>query len=164
MIPGKVMVARALAVIAAALAAHHLVLAPFRCQRAIVPLEQQTRYARTLPPDAARRVASANLSGLEKISSGCRTDVDLHLLLSLNSRILGRSKEAMQHMENAFRVDDRPELYLHRGLIFLEMGEVDAAVQQFATAVEFNPTLINQLDPGLRARIERAVRERIPGN
>lgn len=156
-----VLVVRILTLLAALVVFHWLVVAPWQCMRAIVFIEQGTRFALAHAKESeARRIAASNLKSLKEISGHCRTDVDLYLLLGFNARILGRFDEALQHLEDGLKVDDRPELYINRGRILLEMGRVDDAVNELSTAVEFDPALMDRLDPPLRTRIRDEIGRR----
>lgn len=148
--------------LAAALAGFYwLVVAPWQCMRALVPIERDTRFASGFAKAfEAKRIAATNLDKLQKIARNCRTDVDLYLLLSFNARILGRFDQALQYLEDGLRVDDRPELYINRGKILLEMGRIDDAVRELSTAVQFDPALMNLWDPALRDRIAAEIGRR----
>jgi len=151
--PG-VLVVRALIFLAFLALTYRLVLVPIRCSHAILPIERQTRSAlASSSASAARRIATANLARLEAVCGGCKTDVDLYLLRAFNLRILGRNEDALLELKNGLRIDNRPELYVNRGQILLEMGQLDAAVAEFAMVARFSPKLIESLDPELRARI-----------
>ena len=145
---------RLLTLVAALAGFYWLVGAPWQCMRAIVSIERATRFASTeARASGARRIAASNLESLKRISGHCRTDVDLYLLLSFNARIAGRLDEALRHLEDGLRVDDRPELYINRARILLEMGRIDDAVRELSTAAQFDPGHLDTLDPALRARI-----------
>jgi hypothetical protein len=60
-------------------------------------------------------------------------------------------------MDEALRVDDRPQVYYNRGLMLLELGRVNDAVRDLATAVDFDPSLLAGIDGELRDRVAKAV-------
>lgn len=149
-----VLALRGLILMAALALTYWLVLVPIRCAHAILPIEHRTRVAlSSRSPFEARRIATANLALLEAVCGGCKTDVDLYLLRAFNLSILGRNEEALLELENGLRIDNRPELYVQRAQILLEMGRLDAAVTEFAMVARFGLVLLDSLDPELRARV-----------
>jgi hypothetical protein len=58
------------------------------------------------------------------------------------------------------RIDDRPEIYVNRGLVRLHLGQTDLAVSDLATAARFDPSVLYQLEGELRARVAAAVGSR----
>jgi len=151
--PG-ILLFRALIVLTALALIYRLVVVPVRCAHAILPIEHRTKLAlSSTSASEATRLATANLAQLEAVCGACETDVDVFLLRAFNLGILGRQEEALVELANGLRIDNRPELYLRRGQILLEMGRLDAAIAEFAIVARFGPILIEKLDPELRARI-----------
>lgn len=154
-------IVRMAAVVLAIWSIYSLAVIPARCNRLIPLVERRTHMAlEQLSPVPAAGVALENLRLLNSVAAGCRNDVNLHLLLAFNANILGRRDEALSHLAEALKVDDRPEIYYNRAMILLEAGRVDEAVDALVTSTAFNPTILDQLDPEIRSRVDAAIRSR----
>jgi tetratricopeptide (TPR) repeat protein len=101
-------------------------------------------------------MARENLRDLDRIVSARRVDVSWYVLYGSNCMLMGRWREAVDVYTRALRVDQRPEIYFDRALARLQLGEIDAAVADLATAARFNPFLVEQLDGELRVRVTAA--------
>lgn len=147
---------RLLAVIAAAAGLHFLFFAPYRANLEIGDIDQRTARAQSLDRVDAAPVARANLHDLLAIQRARRLDPVWYVLYGANCEILGRPGDAADAYSGALRVDQRPEIYFDRGMVMLQLGRIDAAVSDLATAVRFKPDLIFQFDGDLRARVSAA--------
>ena len=154
------MAARVVAVVVTALLIERFCVIPFRCMHMIKVVEQRTETAMNrLDHLAAQGVARENLQLLDEVASGCRTDADLHLLLAFNDKLLGRQEEALQHLNDAISIDDRPEFYFDRGLMLIDLGRIDEAARELAIAVRFNPDLVDRLDGEMKDIVLREVQK-----
>jgi hypothetical protein len=55
------------------------------------------------------------------------------------------------------RIDQRPEIYVNRALVMLQLRRIDPAVNAFAAAARFNPGILTDIDDAdLRARVAAA--------
>jgi tetratricopeptide (TPR) repeat protein len=140
----------------AALAVFYLVVLPYRANREIVAIEQRTLGAQTLEAMAAAPLARANLTDLAHIELAERLDPSWYLLYGANCEIVGQRAEAAAIYSRALRIDQRPEIYFKRGLVMMQLGRMDAAVSDLATAARFNPYVLYDLDGDLRSRVTAA--------
>lgn len=131
-----------------------VVLVPLRCLHAIVSIDQRTRSVLSGKSIFQKtRTANLNLAELEAACGGCQADVDVFLLRAFNLQLLGLQEEALRELEKGLRIDNRPELYMRRGEIFLETGRLDAAIREFVPVARFGPSLLDSLDTELRERV-----------
>ncbi|HSP16197.1 MAG TPA: hypothetical protein VLV78_15730 [Thermoanaerobaculia bacterium] len=110
-----------------------------------------------MPEWLAARTARRNLQLIQSVDSRACCDVDYPLLLAANATLLGRRDEAVQHLDEALRLDNRPEVYFNRGSALLALGRIDEAVRDFAIAVDFDSGLLTEIDGNLRDRVAKVV-------
>jgi tetratricopeptide (TPR) repeat protein len=151
---------RVAAVIAALFAIDQLCVAPFRGNLLLRDIEQRSARAQTLEPARAKELAHENLHDLDTGARGRRLDPEWYLLYGTNCEIVERWSDAADAYTRALQIDQRPEIYVNRGLVMLHMGAADAAVADLATAARFDPNIIDQLEGELRARVAAAARRR----
>lgn len=144
---------RIVAVALAAFAIDLLCVAPYRANLTIAALTQRTLAADSVEAVAAAPAARANLTDLARIAAAKRLDPNWYLLYGANFEILGRNAEAVDVYSRALRIDQRPEIYVHRGMLLLQQGHVDAAVHDLATAARFNEFVIYDLTGDVRERV-----------
>jgi tetratricopeptide (TPR) repeat protein len=147
---------RAAAVVGAVLAIDQLCVQPFRGNLLLRDIEQRSVLAQTLEPTRAKALAHTNLHDLDVGARGRRLDPEWYLLYGANCEIVERWSDAADAYTRALQIDQRPEIYVNRGLVMLHMGAADAAVADLATAARFDPTIIEQLDGELRVRVAKA--------
>jgi O-antigen ligase len=150
----------AAALVAAGFAINQLCIAPYRGNLILREVAARSLLAQSLDDRRATEIAHTNLHDLDQAASGRRLDPAWYLLYGTNCEILGRWTEAAATYTNALRIDDRPEIYVNRGLVRLHLGQTDLAVSDLASAVRFDPTVIYQLDGELRARVAAAAGSR----
>ncbi|HEX3581898.1 MAG TPA: hypothetical protein VH087_09075 [Thermoanaerobaculia bacterium] len=153
-------VIRALAVIFPALAFYPLCVVPYRANLLLATITQQTLKAQGDDPIAAAPVARANLQDLLAIERPERLNAGWYLLYGTNCELLSRNAEAVEAYSRALAIDQRPEIYVHRGMLLLQLGRVDDAVHDLATAARFNPAVVYDLSGDLRERVAAASRVR----
>jgi tetratricopeptide (TPR) repeat protein len=151
-----VLIVRAAAVVGAVVAIHFLCVVPYRANVELRALMQRSMLAQSVDPQRAAIVARSNLADLDRIARGRRLDPAWYMLYGSNLEILDRMSEAADAYTAALRIDDRPELYVNRAMIYVHLGRTDAAVADLARAVRFNPEILKQLDGDLRARVAAA--------
>jgi tetratricopeptide (TPR) repeat protein len=147
---------RAAAVIVAALALHSLCVVPYLANLRLVDIERRTARAQVLDAVQAVPMARTNLRDLARDERAQRLDADWYVLYGANCEILGRYGDAVAIYSQALRIDQRPEIYANRGLAKLQMGRIDAAVNDLAVAARFNPFVLYQLDGDLHTRVAAA--------
>jgi O-antigen ligase len=151
---------RTAAIVAAAFAINQLCIAPYRGNLILREVAARSLQAQSLDDPRALDIAHTNLHDLDEAASGRRLDPAWYLLYGSNCEILERWNDAVTAYTNALRVDDRPEIYVNRGLVRLRLGQTDLAVSDLATAARFNPSVLDQLDGELRARVVAAAGSR----
>ncbi len=150
-----VVLIRAAAVAAAAAAIYYLCVLPYRGNLLLREIEQRSRLAESAPALRAIDLAHTNLRDLDR-ARGRRLDPEWYLLYGSNCEILGRWQEAADTYTDALHIDDRPEIYVNRGMVMLHMAKPEAAVSDLATAARFDPGVIEQLEGELRVRVTAA--------
>jgi len=146
---------RIAAAIAAIIGIQQLCIAPYRGNLAIGAVEWRSRDE---PDNAPRAIALAhrNLSDLGAAERSRRLDPNWYLLYGANCELLGRWSEAADVYTRALRIDDRPEIYVSRGMARLHLGLIPEAEADLATAARFNPKVLNELDGELREHVAAA--------
>jgi len=119
-------------------------------------VRQRSALAESLEAGRATELAHTNLHDLDLVARARRLDPEWYLLYGGNCEFLGRWGEAADAYTRALRIDDRPEIYVNRGMVMLHLGRTDAAVTDLATAARFDPNVLNELDGELRARVAAA--------
>jgi len=147
---------RAAAAAAMIVGVNELCVVPYRANLALASIEQRTRRAQALERAAAARLARANLEDLSRIATPQRLNPDWYMLDAANCEIIGRLADAAESYSRALRIDQRPEIYVNRANVFLQLGRVDAAVADLATAARFNPFVLYDLDGDIRRRVTAA--------
>jgi tetratricopeptide (TPR) repeat protein len=156
-------VCRLAAMAAAAFAFYRYSWMPAHANHVLKAVQTRTQTALTAPGDRAIFAARDNIAFLRTITNACRLSVDYHLLYAANDRILGNNDEAIEHYTAALAADHRPEIYLDRGITYLEEGKLDPATADIALAARFNALYLDYIDAGMRARVE-AVNKAVPYN
>lgn len=147
---------RAAAVVVAALAIDQLCVQPYRGNLVLREVEERSARAQNLDSRRAKELAHVNLHDLDVGARSRRLDPEWYLLYGANCEIVERWSDAADAYTHALQIDQRPEIYINRGLVMLHMGAADAAVADLTTAARFDPTIIDQLEGELRARVAAA--------
>lgn len=147
---------RALAVIVAAVASYFVCVRPYRANLALREISQRSETAQGAEPQAAAILARQNLDDLDRIAAARRLDAAWYMLYGANCELLDRLPAAADAYTRALRIDDRPELYVNRGMVLLHLQREDAAVADLVTAARFDPTTVEHLDGELRKRVTAA--------
>lgn len=151
-----VAIVRAAAVVAACVAVYYLCILPYRANIELRELTRRSALAQKVDQQRAVILARANLADLDRIAPGRRLDAAWYMLYGSNLEIFDRLPEAAEAYTAALRIDDRPELYVNRATVYLHLGRTDAAVSDLATAVRFDPAILNSIDGDLRPRVAAA--------
>jgi tetratricopeptide (TPR) repeat protein len=154
---------RLAAIAAAAAAFYHYSWMPEHANHVLKLLQTRTQTATDIGGDRAIFAARDNIALLQTITNSCQLSVDYHLIYAVNDRILGRSDEAIAHYTAALQSDHRPEIYFERGITYLEERKLDAATEDIALAVRFNPGFFDSIDAQMQARVA-AVNKAVPYN
>ena len=147
---------RAAALVAAALGIDRLCIEPHRAAVVEAAVERRTTVAEAVGPQLGAIMARENLRDLDRIAPARRLQASWYMLYGGNCTILERWGEAVDVYTRALRIDQRPEIYFNRALNRLRLGQIDAAAADMATAVRFNPFLLDNLEGDLRARVAAA--------
>lgn len=139
-----------------ALAIYRWSIEPMRCNAAIS--EQMSRWlaVEQTASDYDRTVrARRNLADLDRIDERCAAHPNVHVLIGMNQRVLGRREEALAAFRKSLDVaGERPELRVMEGEVLAEMGRVDEAVRSFVLATRYNPLLPSYISPDIAQRVE----------
>jgi tetratricopeptide (TPR) repeat protein len=147
---------RIAAVAAAAIGIYALCVVPYRANLMLTVVDQRSTLADSANPSRAAELAHENLRDLDVARNGVRLDPNWYLLYGANCETLGRWDEAADVYTRALRIDQRPELYVNRGLVMLHLGRLDAAEADLTRAARFNPNVLNELGGDLRTRVAAA--------
>lgn len=142
-----------LACAAAIFGIDQLCIEPWRASLVLREIEQRSALAQSLDAIRATALAHTNLHDLDSAAHASRLDPQWYLLYAANCQLLGRWEEAANTYSRALQIDDRPEIYVNRGMVMLHMGRADAAVGDLATAARFDPKVLDDLDGELRSRV-----------
>jgi tetratricopeptide (TPR) repeat protein len=156
-------VCRLAAAIAAAAAFYWYSWMPEHANHVLKTLQTRTETAAGTGGDRAIFAARDNIALLQTITNACQLSIDYHLIYAVNDRILGRNDEAIEHYTEALSADHRPEIYFDRGITYLEERNLDAATNDIALAVRFNPGFFDSIDAQMQARVA-AVNKAVPYN
>ncbi len=155
-----IVLVRVAAIAAAVYGIDRLCVDPYRGNLLMHDIERRTTLAQTLDATRATSLAHANMRDLAIAGPGRRLDPEWYLLYGANCETLGRWEAAVDAYTQALQIDDRPEIYVTRGMAMLHMGHVDTAIADLATAARFDPKILDDLDGELRARVTAAARVR----
>ncbi|HXH41826.1 MAG TPA: hypothetical protein VNN08_24595, partial [Thermoanaerobaculia bacterium] len=152
--PAKsILLIRIASVLIAAIGIDQLCIDPYRDNLTLRSVRQRSVLAQSLDAMRAASLARTNLHDLDLAERSRRLDPEWYLLYGGNCEILGRWAEAADAYTRALAIDDRPEIYVNRGLVMLRLGRTDAAVADLATAARFDPRVLHDLDGELRTRV-----------
>ena len=149
---------RIAAVIAAAIGIYELCVVPYRANLLLTVVDRRSTLAQSAEPTHAVALAHENLRDLDVARQGVRLDPNWYLLYGTNCEMLGRWDEAADMYTRALRIDDRPELYVSRGMVMLHLGKLAAAEADLTRAARFNPNVLDDLGGDLRTRVAAAAR------
>ena len=150
---------RVAALMLAAFAVQRLVVLPQRANHELDAVERRTEAAAAMAGPEQAIVARDNVARLDRVAAGARTSVDYYILAGDNARIAGDLETALARYSGALTVDQRPEIYFSRGMVRVELHDVDGAVADLVRAVEFSPPTLHRIkDEVLRERVEQALR------
>jgi MYXO-CTERM domain-containing protein len=156
-IPASFAILIRIAVVAVAgIGIYYVCIDPYRGNLLLPAIAQRSARAQTIDASRATALAHTNLHDLDLVARGRHLDAEWYLLYGGNCEILGRWPEAADAYTRALQIDDRPEIYVNRGMVMLHMGRADAAVADLATAARFDPRVLDELDGELRARVAAA--------
>lgn len=149
-------IARAAAVVLAVFAIDRLCVEPYRGAAVEVEVQRRSLVADAADPQRGAILARQNLGDLDRVAAARRLAVSWYLLYGGNLELLNRWQDAVDVYGRALRIDQRPEIYLSRGLARLHLGQVDAGIADMVTAARFNPYVLDGLDGEVRARVAAA--------
>jgi len=143
---------RIAAVIAAIIGIQQLCIAPYRGNLAIGAVEWRLSHAE----ENNLALVHKNLSDLATAERSRSLDPNWYLLYGANCELLGRWSEAADVYTRALRIDDRPEIYVGRGMARLHLGQISEAEGDLVTAARFNPRVLNEVEGELHDRVALA--------
>jgi len=148
-----IVMVRATAVVVAFFGVRDLCVFPFRDNLVLRDVQRRSSVAQSLDAQQATSIARENLDQLDRARSR-RLDPTWYLLYGANCQLLERWPEAADAYTQALQIDDRPELYVNRGMVrLLHLRRPDAAVADLATAARFDPNVLNEVGGELRVRV-----------
>ena len=132
---------------------------PISCNQKVNEMRARTTIARETADTYRMTVlARDNLTALRRLEGPCRMTITLYLLEADNEDLLGRKETAIERLRHALTIDQRPEIYFAIGTLFVELGRMDEAVENYVHASRIKP-LDGLFIPSPEA--ERRVRERL---
>jgi tetratricopeptide (TPR) repeat protein len=147
---------RVVALLAAVVALHAVCVAPYRGNLALRDIVRRSAAAQTSDTQNAAVLARQNLDDLDRVAAARRLDPAWYMLYAANALVLDRLPGAVDTYTRALRIDQRPELYVNRGMVLFHLGRTDAAVADLVKAARFDPRVLSILDGELRARVSAA--------
>lgn len=150
-----------LLVAATAYALHRWTIVPWRCSlaasRASAALQDVDAANDYVKLRVARSVI-ASLAGCERVSP---PNVQIDYTRAEALALLGDHRAAIAGYQRALTIDRRPEIYFDLGMSHLQLLDRQAAVDDLAHAVAFDPARLDEISAGdLRSEVETRVRER----
>lgn len=146
---------RVVAIAFVAFALHRLAWMPWEANHVLSLVEARSRVAiDSGDPVTTAVIARGNIDQLRRISKATRDDANYYMLYAANAKLLG-DLDLSERMYTAAldNADHRPEIYYERGLVYLQKGQVDAAVADLAHAAKFNPSVVYTLSGDLQQRV-----------
>lgn len=147
----KALLSAAIVALAAALVRSWCV-EPVRCTQLELPLQVDTR--RAIDQDQSP-LARDTLEKAARALRSCPGNVNMHMIAAANLRQLGRNWDAIRVYEEALAYDHRPEIYLNIGQTRLEANMAGRAVDDYARAVSFAPSMIDDVPAQVRGEVTR---------
>jgi hypothetical protein len=131
---------------AVGIALHQLCVQPYQCNK--IKKRSEIHTARDFEDQdsvTAIRSARDTLAAISRCECAC--DIDIYMVRAANYRILNRLGDAEREYSAALRCDRRPEIYYNLGMVQLQLGKRDLAIDNLVTAVYFNPYIIGEVYP-----------------
>ena len=147
---------RVLALAAAAVAIHVVCVMPYRGNLALREITQRSETAQGSDSQTSAILARQNLDDLARVATARRLDPAWYMLYGANCELLNRYPAAADAYTRALRIDDRPELYVNRGMVLLHLQRQNAAIADLARAARFDPSTVWHLEGELRDRVTAA--------
>jgi len=142
--------------IVATIAIYYLSIVPYRDNLVLGAVEYRSMLAESGKAPRTIAAAQRNLHDLDGAERSRRLDPNWYLLYGANCELIGRWRDAADVYTRALRIDNRPELYVSRGLALLHLGHTAEAEADLAAAARFNPDVLHDLDGDLRERVAAA--------
>lgn len=99
-------------------------------------------------PQAAN-LARENISVLRALPTRSRT-VQIQLLIARNLEILERRYDALEEYRVALLLDERPEIYVNRAIVRIQLGQIEAARSDLTRAARFSANALSDVDTPLQ--------------
>jgi tetratricopeptide (TPR) repeat protein len=138
---------------AAGFAVHRICVIPFRDNLVMRDVEERMGMVGSADSYRAMSLARLNLADLDRVAHSSRLDPAWYMFYGANCRILHRWQDAANAYTRALDIDQRPEIYFNRGLVMLQLGQIDQATADMVRAVRFNPFFIYRISGELRTRV-----------
>lgn len=142
-------------------ALYAFVYTPHRCDRLLADLLARTRLAATSGSSFdATVIARRNLAQLQSAERPCRCRVLLYVLEAENEDVLGRKEAAIESLQQALRIEPRPEVFMAIGTLLVELGRMDEAVDHLVQAIRFSRERVQHIaSPEARRRVEERLQQ-----
>lgn len=154
--PRSAIALRIAAVVAAAAAIYWLCILPYRGAAVEAEVRRRSVRMELLERQRAVILARQNLVNLDRVAAARRLAPSWYMLYAGNLVLQERWRDAVDVYTQALGIDQRPEIYLNRGLVHLHLDEVDAAIADMATAARFDSGVLQQINGDLRERVAAA--------
>ena len=141
---------------AAGFAVHRLCVIPFRDDLVMRDVEKRmalVENVENVDSYQAMSLARLNLADLDRVARSRRLDPAWYMFYGANCEILNRWQDAAEAYTRALDIDQRQEIYFNRGLVMLQLGQIDQATAHMVSAVRFTPIFIDRISGDLRTRL-----------
>jgi tetratricopeptide (TPR) repeat protein len=147
----------------AAYALDRIIFDPLRCNASLKRVQARSITLLDIPlGPAVSHTVHDMLAELGPCTGSCPTDPDMYMTIAVADRILGRYEHAAAMYTEALKIDRRPELFFNRGVMRLQMGRRDLAMDDFVEACTFADLYANVIpDTGLANQVMARVNARL---
>jgi len=135
------------------------VYAPYACDLMVTDLRNRTATMLDMKDDvAATAMARENLTDLYALRDRCPTEPRAYTMIGATLDRLGRYDEIIPVMQDALKIDRRPEFYVAIGDADVRLGRTDDAAENYATAARFRSNVLEIIQS---EEVLRRVQERL---
>lgn len=132
---------------------------PLRCDIELRALEERTLQAMNDPGHLAAPLARETIERADAALAHCRKQLEFLMVKGANQRILNRREDAVETYKRAAALEKRPEIFFQLGATLFEAGRSLDAIEPFAQACRFQPSLLDQVPQSIRSDIESRIRQ-----
>jgi tetratricopeptide (TPR) repeat protein len=132
---------------------------PYACVVMVTDLRNRTATMLTMKDDvAATAMARENLTDLYALRDRCPTEPRAYTMMAATLDRLGRYDEIIPVMQDALKIDRRPEFYIAIADADVRLGKTKDAAENYLTAARFRSNAIEAIQS---EEIMRRVQERL---